>query len=220
MTRTFFKETLTLLPDRAVFLESSRAVVIADLHLGKAAGFRANGIPIPEGDNLRDLERVSRLVEQTQAQQVVVAGDLIHSRDGLTRDLLLLLRSWANSLPARVTLVTGNHDTSALRGEDLGFERIPRLKIGGAQIVHDPADSTSAEDLVLCGHIHPVIHIQERRRRAMRVPCFWLVGNVLTLPAFGTFTGGFRVSPNKKDRVFTPIGQRVAEIPAQLVKCG
>ena len=44
-------EQLRLLPQRAVWLEGSRTLLLADLHLGKAETFQAHGIPLPsDGD--------------------------------------------------------------------------------------------------------------------------------------------------------------------------
>ena len=40
---------LQLLPERAVWRPRERALFVADLHLGKAAAFRAFGAPAPTG---------------------------------------------------------------------------------------------------------------------------------------------------------------------------
>ena len=39
---------LTLLPEKAVWIDSMGVLLIADLHFGKAAHFRKSGIPISE----------------------------------------------------------------------------------------------------------------------------------------------------------------------------
>jgi uncharacterized protein len=47
----------------------------------------------------------------------------------------------------------------------------------------------------------------------LRLPCFWLHGRVLTLPAFGEFTGGHAVGSQRsaKERLFV-VAQAVTEI--------
>ena len=217
MTRTLLKETVVFLTDKAVFLPEHRTLVLSDVHLGKAGTFRANGIPVPEGDNARDLARITRLAESTSAQQIVIAGDLIHARSGLTRDLLSLVNTWARRTSANVVLVTGNHDAKALRGEDLGFPTTSSLALGEMHVVHDPADAAGGNALSICGHIHPVVKIREARSRSVRVPCFWLSDNVLTLPSFGSFTGGYVIKPKAGDQVFASLGPKVVEIPQKLV---
>ncbi|HET7427286.1 MAG TPA: DEAD/DEAH box helicase, partial [Gemmatimonadales bacterium] len=50
-------EDLVLLPERALFWPRTATLVVADLHWGKAATFRAAGIPIPTGTTGEDLAR-------------------------------------------------------------------------------------------------------------------------------------------------------------------
>jgi metallophosphoesterase superfamily enzyme len=45
-------EVLTLLPQRALFWPAMSMLVIADIHFGKAASFRAQGIPGPRVKNV------------------------------------------------------------------------------------------------------------------------------------------------------------------------
>ena len=39
---------LTILPEKAVWIDSMAVLLIADFHFGKASHFRKSGIPIPE----------------------------------------------------------------------------------------------------------------------------------------------------------------------------
>jgi metallophosphoesterase superfamily enzyme len=51
---------LLLLPEKAVFWPAQGMLIIADIHFGKAASFRAQGIPVPRGtttENLLDSTR-------------------------------------------------------------------------------------------------------------------------------------------------------------------
>ncbi|NBP80976.1 hypothetical protein EBU58_09735, partial [bacterium] len=50
-----------LLPGRGAWLPTSRTLLVADLHLGKAASFRHAGLPVPEGSSGGDLQRLERL---------------------------------------------------------------------------------------------------------------------------------------------------------------
>ncbi|OYV00284.1 MAG: hypothetical protein CFE26_24210, partial [Verrucomicrobiales bacterium VVV1] len=51
------------LSDAPAALTSSRALIVADVHLGKSATFRAKGLPVPEGDNEHDLGRLAALID-------------------------------------------------------------------------------------------------------------------------------------------------------------
>ena len=52
-------ETLWLLPQRAVYWPRAGALIVADVHFGKAATFRAGGIPVPGGTTAEMLRRLS-----------------------------------------------------------------------------------------------------------------------------------------------------------------
>lgn len=113
-----------LLPERALHWPAGRAVFVADLHLGKAAAFRAAGIPAPERSTQETLWRLRRVLEQTRAERLWILGDLLHARVGRTPVVMDALRAWRRDVQhVHVTLVRGNHDAWA--GDppvELGFE--------------------------------------------------------------------------------------------------
>jgi metallophosphoesterase superfamily enzyme len=45
-----------------------------------------------------------------------------------------------------------------------------------------------------------------------RVPAFWFSDTQVILPAFGVFTGGFSIRPERTDRIFVIAGQEVLAI--------
>ncbi len=106
------------------------------------------------------------------------------------------LRDWRQRHPRLDGIVVeGNHDRHA--GEvhaSFGLRTLRGVYANGAlRGVHDPADAAAEPGtLTLAGHVHPVVRLSGRHDR-LRLPCFWLRGQVLTLPAFGEFTGGFLI---------------------------
>ena len=72
-------EQLLLLPERAVYWPAAGMLLIADMHCGKAAVFRANHIAIPEGNMEADLLRLTGLLERTGASSLAILGDWIHA---------------------------------------------------------------------------------------------------------------------------------------------
>ncbi|MDB0055555.1 ligase-associated DNA damage response endonuclease PdeM [Akkermansiaceae bacterium] len=198
---------IELLPDRAVYLPQHSALILSDVHLGKAAVFRAHGLAVPDGDNAKDLQRISKLLEKTGAKKIIIAGDLIHAPESRFPEL----DHWISSTSTEITLVIGNHDKPFLP-KDFPIPSVTALSLGKIEIIHDPAHA-SPEQFSICGHIHPAIRIQDSPRSTLRSPCFHLTGNTFTLPAFGSFTGGQVIRPEPGDRVFIPINQRVTEVP-------
>ncbi|HEX5633869.1 MAG TPA: metallophosphoesterase, partial [Gemmatimonadales bacterium] len=108
-------ESLVLLAERALHWPARDMLLVADLHLGKAATFRAMGIPIPRGSTTDDLARLDRALARTGARELVVLGDLYHARAGReARSTMALLAAWRGRRPdLAIRLVRGNHDVGA-----------------------------------------------------------------------------------------------------------
>lgn len=214
MRITHHGHEIDLLGERAVFLPKTSTLVLSDVHLGKATTFQSQGIPVPGGDDLNDLTRITRLLKSTKANQLVIAGDLLHSPFGTSPELVESLNKWLEQCPASMTLVCGNHDQRSFRTHPM--ESVPDLEFDGLRIIHDPDEADDRP--AICGHLHPVIRIREKPRRSLRSPCFWLHGNSLVLPSFGTFTGGHPIQPAEGDRVFAPFNEKVVELPKECWK--
>jgi len=207
---------LRLLSDSALLILAAETVLVcSDLHLGKSATFRAHGLPIPEGDTARDLARLTKLIQKHKPDRLVIAGDLFHADAGSGDGTMDLFKSFLIDIKIPFILVSGNHDRKIRKLPD-GIGHAPYFDISGLRIVHSPEDA--AADMVnLCGHIHPVLRIRDGRNTSLRLPCFHLSGNILTLPAFGSFTGGHVVNPAKGDRFFVTHNDAVIQVPDALI---
>ncbi len=208
---------ITLLPEKAAYLPKSRTLVVADTHIGKSATFRTRGIPIPEGDTSADLNQISELAQRLDISQLVIAGDLVHSRDGLTQDILAHLEEWLSAFPFPVILTEGNHDQRSWLGHfPLSLKTQPELELENLIITHDPND-LSPDNFGIAGHLHPGVRIKESYRRSLRQAGFFLkAGKHLILPSFSAFTGMQEIHFQEEDRFFAPLRDRVAEIPRNL----
>ncbi len=208
--------SIQLLPEGAVFLTSSATLVVADVHLGKSAAFRAKGLPVPEGDSARDFERLLALAAKHAAQRLIVAGDLFHAPSGVTAALESAFAEFTAALGIPLVLVTGNHDAK-LRKLPQGLHGFARFDLGeDLSIVHDPAHAVGGR-LHVSGHWHPVVKIRDGARTSLRLPCFLYRNGTLVLPSFGSFTGGCKVAPEPGDRVFVTLREAVVELPDGLI---
>jgi DNA ligase-associated metallophosphoesterase len=187
-------EPLVLLPERAVWWPARHTLLIADLHLGKAATFRAAGQPVPAGTTQRNLARLDMLMARHGAQALVVLGDFLHAEQARTPALLDALATWrARHAALAITLVRGNHDSHAgdpPPGLDIAVVDEPHL-LGPFACCHHP--QRHATHFVLAGHVHPACVLQGPGRDRLRLPCFVAEDGQAWLAAFGEFTGGWRV---------------------------
>jgi uncharacterized protein len=202
---------LTILPEKAVWIDSMAVLLIADLHFGKASHFRKSGIPIPEKVHDQDYIQLNNLISIYSPKQVYFLGDLFHSSWNEEWETLLnFLRLYPTS---SFHLVVGNHDI-------LPSEKYldPRLKIhpnpiilGSLLLSHEPTQPPEGL-LTICGHIHPGILLQGRAKQRVRIPCFHYSRNVLILPSFGNFTGLSLIKGEKNDFIWGIIEDRLIPI--------
>ncbi|HAO95359.1 MAG: DEAD/DEAH box helicase [Roseibacillus sp.] len=196
-------EQLLLLPERALWWPQQKALVLSDVHFGKSATFRANGIPVPEGESQEDLDRINRLLGRYPAQRLVIAGDFFHSPVPLISSLDALLREWLAGLTVEVILVRGNHDPACFQL----IRSAESLAMGDLLFIHDPV-AAPPDQACITGHVHPLCRIGKAGPRS-RVPCFVQSGVCLTLPAFGTFTSGSIMQRDEKTLLFPVVAGKV-----------
>ena len=192
-----------LRPDRALFIRASRTLIVADLHWGKAAAFRALGVPVPHGTTRTGLERLDSAITDCGAEQLLILGDLLHARAGMQPGTIDALDQWrATRRQLAITLVRGNHDYRA--GDPPVSLHIAcvdaPLLLGPFALHHHPCDDASG--YVLAGHVHPVVQLRGRGRQKLTLPCFAFGTRGGLLPAFGEFTGGGVIDQRDYERTF------------------
>ncbi|TBV08341.1 ligase-associated DNA damage response endonuclease PdeM [Phytopseudomonas dryadis] len=187
-------ERLLLLADKALYWPAAEALLIADLHIGKAATYRALGQPVPHGTTAGNLQRLDALLARYPCRRLILLGDFLHARQAQGAATLAALRRWRERHAGLdIVLVRGNHDRRA--GDPAAALAIETLAepclLGPFALQHEPTPHPSHH--VLAGHLHPVFRLRGRGRQQLRLPCFCLDEGVTLLPAFGAFTGGMAI---------------------------
>lgn len=211
---------MVALGDRALWWPRRQTVCVADLHLGKAAAFRAAGVPVPEMATAKDLSRLSDLIERFAARRLVILGDLIHAASGRAAGTMDAVTAWRARHPELdVLLVRGNHDA---RAGDPPAEWRMRVVDGPWQddgdgdvwCAHEPDQLAPSGGHLLCGHLHPAVALGEGTAHGVRARCFWFRrgDRVGVLPAFGSFTGSRCVEVRAGDRVMVVGEGAVVEV--------
>jgi len=209
---------ILLLPGRAALVPAARTLLVADLHLGKAATFRRAGIPVPEGSAQRDLERLEQLVRGHDVRRLLVLGDLFHAKGGCTPQVFAEFAALRTRIAdTAVVLILGNHDRAIGRlPASLGIDAcLPSLDEPPFHFVHEPATGVAGPDrhlFTIAGHLHPTVSIRSPSGDRLADRCFVAEPSVLVLPAFGSFTGGHRVDPTAGMRLWIARDDGVVDV--------
>ena len=205
-------ERLLLLPEKAVYWPARQMLIIADIHFGKAASFRAQGIPVPRGTTTENLVGLDDLVERHGARHVMFLGDFLHARAAHASSTQQAMLAWRHTRPdLQLTLVRGNHDKHA--GDPaatLGIELVDEPHaVGPFAFCHHPdLEMEAGTGYALAGHVHPA-WVLATRYDALRLPCFVVGAQRMILPSFGAFTGGHVVTREAGDAIFVTSGEAV-----------
>lgn len=213
-------KAVRLLPERAAYLPECGTLLVADLHLGRQHAWHAEGRPIGDAAAVASLDepldRLARLVRETNAQRVLVLGDLLHAPAGLTSEMIARVAEWRKTMYVPFELIPGNHDRRLhlVIGEW-------KLQVHDAVLVeppfaytHEPATAAAglcAGSIVWCGHMHPLVHLRTRGD-SLRLPCFCFGSTTALLPAFSGMSSGATIRPEPGDRVYAVTEDSVVDV--------
>ncbi|MXV61068.1 metallophosphoesterase [Natronorubrum sp. JWXQ-INN-674] len=189
--------------ERVLFVPQADALVVADLHLGKAADSSIDA-PIDDGADVRD--RLESLLARTDPDTVVVAGDVLHSFRGVPRGVereLSALEDCVDAAGASFVVTPGNHDAMLEDVFDGPTASEYRLADGETVVCHGHERPELEATRYVVGHDHPALSVEGRK-----LPCFLYgpdaadgVGDeaqaeadVVMLPAFTRLAAGATVN--------------------------
>ena len=184
-------------PAAVADLGGERALLVADVHAGIEVGLRyERGVEL-DGRATERRERLCRFVRETDADRLVVLGDLAHrigAPEGDEREEIEeLVRAITDRVP--MTLVEGNHDAGVA---EAFADVVDVVGPGGALLDHDGVDGDDIDgdggvavlhghtwpdpelldaDVICMGHEHPQVRLEDSVGGS-RVERAWLRGEV------------------------------------------
>ena len=219
---------IVLLPGRAAFLPKTSTIVCSDIHLGKAATFRHAGMPIPEGSAQHDLKRLVSIIDVCNARRLLITGDLFHARSGCTPQVLNEFSEFCKQVRishnTEIVLVLGNHERSLgkkFQPYEIGISLCEEEIIEPPfHFVHDQTKHSDVQpgSFTIAGHVHPTITIKGTGRDRLTCRCFVTTSTTLTLPAFGSFTGGYKIHPTDRTRIWLALNDEVMPLASTLMR--
>jgi uncharacterized protein len=208
----FQDQTLWLSPERCIFWEQEKALILSDLHFGKSGHFRKSGIGVPQNIYKEDLHRLFSQIQFFKPSTLVIAGDMFHSHANKEIDFFV---KWRKDIPGlTIVLIKGNHDVLTNKFYEEANIQVAQKKLAIKQFcfTHDITSGCEkeGEDLfTFSGHIHPGIRVDGNGKQSFMLPCFYFNDSYAVLPAFSLFTGLYKVRPKKTDTIFALAENRV-----------
>ena len=196
------EQTIQLLPQRAAFWVEKKVLIIADVHLGKAATFQRAGIAIPEGSMQADLDNLTQLIKKMKPAKCIIVGDLIHSKSGLSEKVQIEWKNCLSSFDCPIELVLGNHDRSLIKnfpGEWQFMVHLDYLLIEPFCFSHIPREYSPY--FVWSGHLHPQFLLKSFHDR-LTLRCFSITDHQAILPAFSDFVGGSYIKQTTQNKIY------------------
>ena len=119
MNVQFNNNHFILHPSGAVYWEEKQTLLLADVHLGKVAHFRKNGIAVPRKAEGSFYQKMEVLGSRFSIERILFLGDLFHS---FQNNEWYLFEAWVKQQTFEMVLITGNHDViPAWKFEALGL---------------------------------------------------------------------------------------------------
>ena len=209
---TIRNQELVLLPQKALFWQDKKYLILSDLHLGKTGHFRKSGIAAPGKANLKNLDRLSNLIDNIQPKKILFLGDLFHS--SANREWFQF-EEWRKAFSKLdILLVSGNHDQLHKSFyQSAAIEVTENFEAGNFLFVHDGTDLQKIPDkTIISGHIHPGVKLKGKGKQRFRLPCFSISDQQIILPAFGEFTGLHIIQPDENRKIFPIVENSVIDL--------
>ena len=192
---------LTLLPEKALWLQEERVLIVSDIHLGKLTHFRKAGVPVPATAKNESLQKLEYLILRYLPDRLILLGDLFHSTINSEWDTAAyVFRKWHH---IEKILVAGNHDVLAIEHYvKAGIRIVPDFTFDNLYFTHEPEVHVKPGAYNIAGHIHPAVRLKGAGKQKLSMPCFVFGKERGLLPAFGYFTGTHIITPEKEDEIF------------------
>lgn len=180
----------------ALFDETERLLIVADLHMEKGSAYAARRVLLPPYDTAATLARLAAVVMRLAPRTIVALGDSFHDVRAGERIAEQDRRALADLQRGRDFIwVAGNHDPEL--PAFAGGERCDALALRGVTLRHEPLRGAHGE---IAGHLHPVARVVSKSG-GLRRRCFASDGNRCVMPAFGAYAGGLNI----RDAAFAPL---------------
>lgn len=193
---------------KTLWFLKEKILVVGDLHLGYEASLRARGLEVPIGQFQEIRQELEKTIQYIKAkygkiEEIIFLGDVKHHfgfKDQEKKEILNLINFLRKYLENenRIIFIRGNHEKNETNGKLLDYYLEKDMAF-----IHGHREFLEIYDkninLIIMGHLHPTITIQDKMKiKKEKYKCF-LVGKykhkeVVILPSFISITEGVSIN--------------------------
>ncbi|WP_438962296.1 ligase-associated DNA damage response endonuclease PdeM [Nonlabens sp.] len=208
LTISLAQQTFQLHASGAAYWVEQDTILLADVHLGKSAHFRRNGMAVPASADDKEYDKLNEIITLFNPSRLWFLGDLFHSYKNAEWHFF---EQWVSMQSIELALIMGNHDVIGKSSfEQLGIKTYEQLTMGTIVLTHHPQEIDGKFNIA--GHVHPSIKMKGVGRQRIKLSCFFKNEHGFILAAFGDFTGTYTLQPKKGNRVFAIVEDEVIEL--------
>ncbi len=215
----------TYIKDLCLYIEDLNTLVIGDAHLGYEESLNKQGVLIPKFQFKEIMERLKKIIDDTNPETIIVVGDLKHEFGTISNE------EWRDTLDfidllqenAELILIKGNHDTILEPiAEKKDVEIHDHYTIGEYYFCHGHKIPEDLEfqnaSTIIIGHEHPAIGLKDGPR-VETYKCFLKGKNqdkeIIVLPSLSTLPKGTDVL---KEQIQSPFLKDLSNFKAFIVE--
>lgn len=197
--------------DLCLFIESEKALVFSELHLGYEETLNKQGAFIPRFNFEKIKKRLENVFSQIKVEKIAINGDLKHEFGKISsqewREVLEMLEFLQKNCKELI-LIRGNHDTilgPIAKWENLKifeegyFFETEKIFITHGNKIPKSKDFGRAKTVII-GHEHPAISLKDNVK-AETFKCFlkgkYLEKNLIVLPSISEISYGTNILREK-----------------------
>lgn len=207
--------------DLALYLKSSKTLVLSDLHIGFEEALAKQGVLVPRFQYKDMIDRLEQVFSRVKPQTIVLNGDLKHEFGSISRQEwkeTMRLFDYLSRKCENIVVVKGNHDpNTAPIARKKGISIVDELRLGDILIIHGDETPKTQADVIIIGHEHPAISLREGGR-VEKFKCFlkgkYRKSTLIVQPSFNPCIEGSDVT---KEKSLSPLMSNTSEFEVLVV---
>ncbi len=206
-------QNLRLLPQKVMYWEDEKLLVVSDFHLGKLTSSRREGVQVPANGIEKNFNALSHLISEFNVERIVFTGELFYGRENVEWKIFSEWRGAYSSIEMDMVMEKNDPQLKSIFRSMSIAVNDKELLIPPFTFCHNPPQEISFEKYFICGNTHPVFSVSGLASDNVKLPCFYFSRMHAILPGFGYSNGSsHEIKRRTGDQVYLVMDNSVVEV--------